>query len=167
MVLGFLLSFILTFIPVSGNVISAATPTAVATVPGLAFSQGVQKTVLDNGLTVLTKEIHTAPVVSVQVWYKVGSRNEGKGESGISHQLEHLLFKGTKERPVQFGRLFSALGSQFNAFTSYDETAYFGTVQRDKLQALLILEADRMKNSLKNESSSLSYKGMKIPQAIV
>ena len=103
---------------------------------------------LDNGLTVLTKEVHTAPVVSVQVWYKVGSRNEVKGENGISHQLEHLMFKGTTARPVQFGRLFSALGSQFNAFTSYDETAYFGTVQRDRLEALLTLEADRMENSL-------------------
>ncbi len=148
MLIGFLLSLLLSFIPFSGNLISAATPTAVAPVTGLSFTQGVQKTVLDNGLTVLTKEIHTAPVVSVQVWYRVGSRNEGKGESGISHQLEHLMFKGTTDRPVQFGRLFSALGSQFNAFTSYDETAYFGTVQQDKLQALLILEADRMKNSL-------------------
>ncbi|MBD2596874.1 insulinase family protein [Nostoc spongiaeforme FACHB-130] len=148
MVIAFLLSFFLSFIPFYGNVINAATPTAVTPVSGLSFTQGVKKTVLENGLTVLTKEVHTAPVVSVQVWYKVGSRNEGKGESGISHQLEHLMFKGTKDRPVQFGRLFSALGSQFNAFTSYDETAYFGTVQRDKLEALLILEADRMKNAL-------------------
>lgn len=148
MVIGLLLSLLLSVVPFSGNLTNAATPTAVAPVSGLSLSQGVEKTVLDNGLTVLTKEVHTAPVVSVQVWYKVGSRNEGKGESGISHQLEHLLFKGTKERPVQFGRLFSALGSQFNAFTSYDETAYFGTVRRDKLEALLTLEADRMQNSL-------------------
>jgi zinc protease len=148
MLIGFFLSLLLTFVPTSHNWLSAATPTAAAPVPGLSFTQGVQKTVLENGLTVLTKEVHTAPVVSVQVWYRVGSRNEGKGENGISHQLEHLMFKGTTERPVQFGRLFSALGSQFNAFTSYDETAYFGTVQRDKLQALLTLEADRMKNAL-------------------
>lgn len=148
MLIGLLLSLLLGTVPVSGNLTNAATPPAVAPVSTLSLSQGVKKTVLDNGLTVLTKEIHTAPVVSVQVWYKVGSRNEGKGESGISHQLEHLMFKGTKERPVQFGRLFSALGSQFNAFTSYDETVYFGTVRRDKLEALLTLEADRMKNSL-------------------
>ncbi|MHC5594612.1 MAG: M16 family metallopeptidase [Nostoc sp.] len=148
--IGFFLSLILTIVPLSGNSTNAATPTAVTPVPvsTLSFTQGVQKTVLDNGLTVLTKEVHTAPVVSVQVWYKVGSRNEVKGENGISHQLEHLMFKGTNDRPVQFGRLFSALGSQFNAFTSYDETAYFGTVQRDKLEALLTLEADRMENSL-------------------
>lgn len=115
------------------------------------LTRGVQKTVLDNGLTVLTKEIHTAPVVSVQVWYRVGSRNEAPGLNGISHQLEHLLFKGTQSRPIQFGRLFSALGSASNAFTSYDMTAYFGTVSSDKLEALLVLEADRMRHSLINE----------------
>jgi zinc protease len=108
----------------------------------------VQKTVLDNGLTVLTKEIHTAPVVSVQVWYRVGSRNETAGINGLSHQLEHLMFKGTTSRPIQFGRLFNGLGSESNAFTSYDETAYFSTVERDKLEALLALEADRMLNAL-------------------
>jgi zinc protease len=143
---GLFISFLLSSIFLSGNLIQAATPTKVASVTSL--TQGVKKTVLDNGLVVLTKEVHTAPVVSVQVWYKVGSRNEGAKENGISHQLEHLMFKGTKTRPVQFGRLFSALGSQFNAFTSYDETAYFGTVQRDKVDALITLEADRMQNAL-------------------
>lgn len=146
--IGLFVSLFLSLDLFSGNLIHAATPTTVAPVSGSALTKGVTKTVLDNGLTVLTKEIHTAPVVSVQVWYKVGSRNEGTGESGISHQLEHLMFKGTSSRPVQFGRLFSALGSQFNAFTSYDETAYFGTVQRDKLEALLTLEADRMEGAL-------------------
>jgi zinc protease len=143
---GLFISFLLGSIFLSGNLIQAATPTKTPSVTSL--TQGVKKAVLDNGLVVLTKEVHTAPVVSVQVWYKVGSRNEGIKENGISHQLEHLLFKGTKTRPVQFGRLFSALGSQFNAFTSYDMTAYYGTVQRDKLDALITLEADRMENSL-------------------
>ncbi|WP_096601049.1 insulinase family protein [Calothrix sp. NIES-2100] len=164
MLIGLLLSLLLSTVPVSGNLTNAATPTAVAPVSGLSLSQGVKQTVLDNGLTVLTKEIHTAPVVSVQVWYKVGSRNEGKGESGISHQLEHLMFKGTKERPVQFGRLFSALGSQFNAFTSYDETVYFGTVRRDKLEALLTLESDRMKNSLIGSEQLTSEKRVVISE---
>ena len=111
----------------------------------------VVKTVLDNGLTVLTKEVNTAPVVSVQVWYRVGSQNEKLGITGISHQLEHLMFKGTKERPIQFGRLFSALGSNSNAFTSYDMTAYFGTTGSDKLEAMLRLEADRMVNTVAGE----------------
>lgn len=114
----------------------------------LQLTQGVRETVLDNGLTVLTKEVHTAPVVTVQVWYKIGSRNESPGVNGIAHQLEHMLFKGTKDRPIQFGRLFSALGSDFNAFTSYDQTVYFGTVKREKLTPLLTLEADRMVNSI-------------------
>ncbi|BAZ28577.1 peptidase M16 domain-containing protein [Cylindrospermum sp. NIES-4074] len=111
-------------------------------------TETVRKTVLENGLTVLTKEVHNAPVVTVQVWYKVGSRNEEPGVNGIAHQLEHMMFKGTKDRPIQFGRLFSALGSDSNAFTSYDQTAYYGTVEREKLKALLVLEADRMQNSL-------------------
>ncbi|BDI15354.1 peptidase M16 [Nostoc cf. commune SO-36] len=111
------------------------------------LTQNVRKTVLENGLTILTKEVHTAPVVTVQVWYKVGSRNEEPGVNGIAHQLEHMMFKGTSNRPIQFGRLFSALGSDSNAFTSYDQTAYYGTVERNKLKALLVLEADRMQNS--------------------
>lgn len=164
MLLGFFLSLVLSIVPFSGNFSNAATPTAIAPVSAVSFTQGVQKTVLDNGLTVLTKEVHTAPVVSVQVWYKVGSRNEVKGENGISHQLEHLMFKGTTDRPVQFGRLFSALGSQFNAFTSYDETAYFGTVQRDKLEALLTLEADRMENSLVGPDQLTSEKRVVISE---
>ncbi|MDZ8258390.1 pitrilysin family protein [Nostoc sp. ChiQUE01b] len=111
------------------------------------LTENVRKTVLENGLIVLTKEVHTAPVVTVQVWYKVGSRNEEPGVNGIAHQLEHMMFKGTRNRPIQFGRLFSALGSDSNAFTSYDQTAYYGTVERNKLKALLVLEADRMRNS--------------------
>ncbi len=111
------------------------------------LTENVRKTVLENGLIVLTKEVHTAPVVTVQVWYKVGSRNEEPGVNGIAHQLEHMMFKGTLNRPVQFGRLFSALGSDSNAFTSYDQTAYYGTVERSKLKALLVLEADRMQNT--------------------
>ena len=115
--------------------------------PTATLTGNVKKTVLDNGLTILTKEVRSAPVVTVQVWYKIGSRNEAPGVNGIAHQLEHMLFKGTKDRPIQFGRLFAALGSNFNAFTSYDQTAYFGTVEKNKLTSLLTLEADRMQNS--------------------
>jgi zinc protease len=128
------------------------------------LTRGVQKTVLENGLTILTKEIHTAPVVSVQVWYRVGSRNETSGANGISHQLEHLLFKGTQSRPIQFGRLFSALGSASNAFTSYDMTAYFGTVSSDKLEALLVLEADRMRHALIDDEQLESEKRVVISE---
>ncbi len=123
---------------------------------GVELTAGVTRTRLDNGLTVLIKPVNTFPVVTVQVWYPVGSRNERPGITGISHQLEHLLFKGTKSRPIQFGRLFSALGSESNAFTSYDVTAYYGVVGKDKLDALLELEADRMVNALVDEKALAS-----------
>lgn len=113
-----------------------------------SLSHNVHRTVLENGLVVLTKEVHTAPVVSVQVWYQVGSRNESASVNGIAHQLEHLLFKGTTTRPIQWGHLFSYLGSDSNAFTSYDQTTYVNTVEANKLKALLMLEADRMQNAL-------------------
>jgi zinc protease len=125
-------------------------PSKTPTVPAKnssTLTANVKKTILENGLTILTKEVHNAPVVTVQVWYKIGSRDEAPGVNGIAHQLEHMLFKGTKDRPIQFGRLFAALGSNFNAFTSYDQTAYFGTVEKNKLTSLLTLEADRMQNS--------------------
>lgn len=128
------------------------------------LTTGVSKICLDNGLTLLLKEVHTAPVVSVQVWYRVGSRNEMPGFNGITHQLEHLMFKGTTSRPVQFGQLFSALGSASNAFTSYDMTAYYGTVGRDKLEPLLILEADRMQNVLLTADQLASEKRVVISE---
>lgn len=124
----------------------------------------VRKTVLENGLTVITKEAHTAPVVTVQVWYKVGSRNEESGVNGIAHQLEHMMFKGTTNRPVQFGRLFSALGSDSNAFTSFDQTAYYATAERKQLKSLLVLEADRMQNSLVGTEQLASEKRVVISE---
>jgi zinc protease len=127
-------------------------------------NHNVQKTVLANGLTVLTKEVHTAPVVSVQMWYKVGSRDEAVGINGITHQLEHMMFKGTNSRPIQFGRLFNALGSDSNAFTYYDQTAYYNTAEREKLPALLVLEADRMQNLLINREKLESEKQVVISE---
>jgi zinc protease len=129
-----------------------------------ALTQNVRKTVLANGLTVLTKEVHTAPVATVQVWYRVGSWHEPSGSNGIAHQLEHLMFKGTQTRPIQFGRLFSALGSDSNAFTSYDQTAYFNTVHRDHLYTVLVLEADRMSHILIDEERLTSEKGVVISE---
>jgi zinc protease len=113
-----------------------------------SLTRDVKRTVLPNGLTVLTKEVRGAPVVAVQVAYKIGSRNEAAGVNGIAHQLEHLLFKGTSNRPVQFGRLFGALGADFNAFTYYDQTDYHEVVEREKAGAALELEADRMANAI-------------------
>jgi zinc protease len=113
-----------------------------------SLSENVRQTQLENGLIILTQEIQTVPVVGMQVWYKFGSLNEALGVNGIAHLLEHMMFKGTRKRPIQFGYLFDALGSHSNAFTSYDKTVYFNMAERDKLEALLILEADRMQNAL-------------------
>jgi zinc protease len=168
LLMGLFLSTILSsFLVFSGDRIQAAAPPAPSPTSQKApvsLTDGVKQQVLSNGLTVLTKEIHTSPVVSVQVWYRVGARNEGKGINGLSHQLEHLLFKGTKDRPIQFGRLFSALGSESNAFTSFDQTAYFGTVERDKLEALLVLEADRMQNARNTPEDLASEKKVVISE---
>ncbi|MFO5474461.1 MAG: M16 family metallopeptidase, partial [Dolichospermum sp.] len=131
-----------------------------------AITANVRKTVLDNGLTVITKEVHHAPVVTVQVWYKFGSGQEAIGVNGIAHQLEHIMFKGTSDRPIQFGQLFSALGSDSNAFTSYDQTAYYNTAQGHKLTSLLTLEADRMKNSLLDSQQLASEKQVVISELL-
>lgn len=162
--LGLFLSILLGVVLLSPNTPTIALGSPTSADSPLSITQGTQKTVLRNGLTVLTKEIHTAPVVSVQVWYRVGSRNEPTGQNGISHQLEHLMFKGTSDRPIQFGRLFSALGSQSNAFTSYDETAYYGTVEKDKLEALLTLEGDRMTGATIEESQLTNEKRVVISE---
>ncbi|AFZ57547.1 insulinase family protein [Anabaena cylindrica FACHB-243] len=130
----------------------------------LTLTKNVMQTVLENGLTVLTKEVHNAPVVTVQMWYKVGSVNDAPGMNGIAHQLEHMMFKGTKTRPLQFGQLFSALGSDSNAFTSYEQTAYYNTAESDKLQALLELEADRMQNLLIDNQQLISEKRVVISE---
>ncbi len=114
----------------------------------LSLTENVRQRRLANSLTILTKEVHTVPVVSVQVWYRFGSGDEAPGVNGIGHLLEHMMFKGTSNRPIQFGHLFQALGSHSNAFTSYEQTAYINTAPACKLKALLVLEADRMHNGL-------------------
>src|SRR5215831_18430113 len=89
--------------------------------PGSFITRGVQKLVLSNGLTVLTKELHDKPVVATMVWYRVGSRNEELGQTGKSHFLEHMLFKGTNRfQKGQIDLLTLKNGGSNNAFTSHD-----------------------------------------------
>ncbi len=122
-------------------------PTQLA--PALAESQTVTRVQLDNGLTVVLREMHTAPVVSVWMWYRVGSRNERPGYTGISHWVEHMLFKGTpKYPPGSYDRLISREGGVFNAMTWLDYTAYFTTLPAAKVDLPLDIEADRMVNCL-------------------
>jgi zinc protease len=104
---------------------------------------------LDNGLRVLLLEDHRSPIVSFQVWYRVGSRDEQRGATGIAHFLEHLMFKGTPTRgPKQFARLVEENGGQDNAFTSQDVTSYYVDIAADKIDLVIDLEADRMQNLL-------------------
>src|SRR5881394_2206665 len=104
---------------------------------------------LENGLRVLLQEDHRSPVVSFQMWYRVGSRNEARGATGIAHFLEHMMFKGTPTHGRgQFARLVEQNGGQDNAFTSQDVTSYFVDIAADKLDLVIELEADRMRNLL-------------------
>lgn len=101
--------------------------------------------ILSNGMKVLLIEVPKAPVVTVQVWYKVGSRNEVMGRAGLSHMLEHMMFKGTTKYPKgSFSRIVRKNGGVDNAFTSQDFTAYFENLASDRVGLALELEADRM-----------------------
>lgn len=104
---------------------------------------------LDNGLTVILKEAHTTPVISWWLAYKVGSRNEPTGKTGISHWVEHMMFKGTERFPAgMLDREIDRAGGQWNAFTSMDYTMYFETLPADKIDIAMQAEADRMTHAL-------------------
>jgi len=104
---------------------------------------------LHNGLTVLLKEIHTAPVISMWTLYRVGSRNERTGTTGASHWVEHMMFKGTKKYPPGIlDGLIDRVGGQWNAFTSHDSTMYYETLPAEYIHIALDLESDRMTNAL-------------------
>ncbi len=112
-------------------------------------ADGVVTATLDNGLRVLLLEDHRSPIVSFQVWYRVGSRNEQRGATGIAHFLEHMMFKGTPTYGRgQFARLVEQNGGQDNAFTSQDVTSYYVNIASDRLDLVVELEADRMQNLL-------------------
>jgi len=116
-----------------------------------SFGQ-VHSFTLDNGLNVLVKEDHRAPVAVAMVWYNVGSADEPGGLTGISHALEHLMFKGTPNYPLGvFSKTIAGLGGQENAFTSTDYTAYFEKIAAEHLPTSLALEADRMQHLLLDE----------------
>ncbi len=109
----------------------------------------VKQVTLGNGMKVLLKEVHTAPIISSWLWYRVGSRDEPTGKTGISHWTEHMLFKGTKKFPAKvLDKTISRDGGRWNAATSRDATHYYETMPADKFDLALRLEADRMKNSV-------------------
>ena len=117
-------------------------------------TMNVTEKVLPNGLKVLLKEDHKSPVATFQVWYKVGSRNERLGTTGISHLLEHMMFKGTaKHGPKTFSQTVMRNGGNDNAFTGKDYTAYFENFSADRIDISLELESDRMQNLLIEQSA--------------
>lgn len=104
---------------------------------------------LSNGLTVVLKEVHSAPVISLWTAYRVGSRNEQTGQTGISHWVEHMMFKGTPQYPAGvLDQMIDRVGGQWNAFTSNDFTMYYETLPAEHIDLALAAEADRMMNAL-------------------
>lgn len=121
-------------------------PVMIMLLPAAGLAQ-VSEFRLGNGMKVVVKQDHRAPVAVAQVWYKVGSSYEPDGVTGISHALEHMMFKGTEKVPAgEFSRIISQLGGSENAFTGRDYTAYFQTLAVEHLERALELEADRMRN---------------------
>jgi zinc protease len=117
----------------------------------------VSKTKLNNGLLVLLKEIHTAPLISSWIWYRVGSKDEPTGLTGVSHWVEHMQFKGTPKHPASImDKAIAREGGMWNAFTSMDWTTFLETLPTDKINLALSLEADRMVNSLYDPSEVAS-----------
>ena len=113
------------------------------------MDEALTRLTLRNGLLVLLKEIHTSPIISQWIWYRVGSRDEVPGMTGASHWVEHMMFKGTPQFPTgAVDRAISRDGGYLNAFTFLDWTSFFETVPADKIDLPLRMEADRMFNSL-------------------
>jgi zinc protease len=110
-------------------------------------AEPAQEFVLGNGLKLIVKQDRRAPTAVQMVWYKVGGIDELNGTTGVSHALEHMMFKGTKQHKVgEFSRLVAELGGQENAFTANDFTAYFQQIEKSHLEKVMALEADRMAN---------------------
>ncbi len=104
-----------------------------------------QKYYLDNGLKVILVEMHKSPIIIQQLFYRVGSRNEHVGKTGISHVVEHMMFKGTKKYPSgKISTLIKRNSGVFNAYTSNDMTVYFEQLPRNKIDIALEIESDRM-----------------------
>lgn len=136
------------------NALFALIPALMAVPAGAQNDPSVSEFTLDNGMQVLVREDHRAPVVVSQVWYRVGSSYEGRGQTGISHLFEHMMFKGTEKVPEgRFSEIISREGGRENAFTGRDFTAYFEILAADRLPVALELEADRMANLQLNEDA--------------
>ncbi len=129
----------------SGFAVGAAAPSKNFAVTSSAIQLKVDKFTMENGLTVLLHVDNTLPIVSYQTWFRVGSRNEEVGYTGLAHLFEHLMFKGSKRYSGKdFDRILHANGATNNAFTSHDYTGYYENLPSDKLELVMDIEADRM-----------------------
>src|SRR5262245_63034362 len=127
---------------------------AVATlaIPAIAFAQQIappkiphEKYTLPNGLTVILHEDHTTPIVAVNIWYHVGSKNERRGRTGFAHLFEHMMFQGSKNHDTDYFKAIEAIGAtDLNGTTNNDRTNYFQSVPSHALAPILWVEADRM-----------------------
>ena len=123
-----------------------------AGITSLAFTQGnnlpeipYEKFILDNGLTLIVHEDHKAPIVSVNIWYHVGSKNEPSGQSGFAHLFEHLMFNGSENFNDDYFQVLERVGAtDLNGTTNLDRTNYFQNVPKNALDQVLWMESDRM-----------------------
>ena len=140
--------------------LAVAISIALASTARAGMSDNVKAETLPNGLRVLVLENHKAPVVTFHIFYKVGSRNEQVGKTGLAHLLEHLMFRGTKKyKPEEIDAIIQENGGDLNAMTSEDDTEYFENINRDHLDVPISVEADRMAN--------LDPKGFDAEKAVV
>ena len=115
----------------------------------VVYASDIKEYRLENGLKVLIIEEHKAPVATFQVWYRTGAKDEPAGKSGLSHLLEHMMFKGTtKYGPSVFSNTVQKNGGTDNAYTTKDYTVYFELFSSDRIALSIDLEADRMRNLL-------------------
>ena len=129
------------------------------------MTEAILQTTLSNGMKVLLKAIHTAPLISSWVWYRVGSRDEVNGRTGVSHWVEHMQFKGTPEFPASMlDKAISREGGMWNAMTYLDWTTYYETMPAEKIDLGLRLEADRMVNSAFDEKEVSSERTVVISE---
>src|SRR6476659_2140078 len=126
---------------VAALALAAVTPSAAVRPPKLEY----QMATLPNGLTVVLEEDHSTPIVHLQLWYHVGSKNERAGRTGFAHLFEHLMFKGSKNVQAEgHTSMIAEVGGQSNAYTNEDETVFWETLPAQYLPLALWLEADRM-----------------------
>ena len=114
----------------------------------------IEQAALDNGLKIVVAEDHARPILNLQVWYHVGSKNEREGRTGFAHLFEHMMFRGSKNvGPEEHMRLVREAGGVVNAYTSFDQTVYWQTVPSNNLERVIWLEADRMASLVVNEEN--------------